>query len=858
MKRKMKQTLHWCVSMTAVLAVAVTAQATTWNVPANGVLQTVIDNAAAGDTILVAAGTYPPISTTNKTITIQSVSGAEHTIIEGGGTSRCATLGTGKAQRQTVLTGFTLRKGYFNGNGGGVIGGTLNNCILKENEAKNWGGGAFGSTLNNCLLWKNVAGNGGGGADQGELRNCTVVYNIANEAGGGVRSSDVYNSIVWNNTNKGNYWGGMDYNAHNHFGTSFKNSNTKKLPSGTGNIEVEPFFVDAANGNFRLEDYSCYAGNSAYVVGEFDLDGNPLLYNGMPTMGAYAYFPYTVTLEGNGGSGGMASINVRYDFKMPWASAPTRIGYTFQGYWDTNTTSGGTQYYTAAMMSVRNWDKTQNTTLYARWEANVHTVSLHSNGDSGNVSIKATYDSPMPWTNAPTRVGYTFQGYWYNEKQYYTATMESARNWDNAFWSGRGNEYLSARWTANTYTVTLNPNGGSDGTISVTATYALAMPLANAPTWNGFKFQGYWDTNAASGGTQYYTAAMVSARNWDKANDTTLYARWEIAYTVTLDPNGGSGETNSVIVTYGSAMPPTNAPSARIGYTFQGYWDTNATSGGTQYYTAAMTSARTWNKTTNTTLYARWAGNLYAVALNPNGGGSDGTPSINVIYGSGMPSATAPTRSEYLFQGFWDTSATSGGTQYYTATMVSVRNWDKANNTTLYARWTAKATTIPGNPDVSANFLDGVTQSQIDALVLALTNTMPEITAQEIALKFENADLFGFSALDLVLVGNDALMRLEPAIRIGDIRLAGTLALQVTFTIANGIDAVPADALARVQSVITERVKGRFCTDLLNATPTELVPSFSQDAQTGIVTAMFAVDTSINPIGVLQLRMKKF
>lgn len=38
------------------------------------------------------------------------------------------------------------------------------------------------------------------------------------------------------------------------------------------------------------------------------------------------------------------------------------------------------------------------------------------------------------------------------------------------------------------------------------------MPAITVPTKTGYTFQGYYDTNAASGGTQYYTAAGASAR----------------------------------------------------------------------------------------------------------------------------------------------------------------------------------------------------------------------------------------------------------------------------------------------------------------------------------------------------------
>ena len=177
-------------------------------------------------------------------------------------------------------------------------------------------------------------------------------------------------------------------------------------------------------------------------------------------------------------------------------------------------------------------------------------------------------------------------------------------------------------------------------------------------------------------------------------NDLTL-AGAAATYTVTLDPNGGSGGTASVTATVGSPMPSATAPT-RSGQTFQGYFDTSATSGGTQYYTAAMASARSWDKAQNATLWARWTQNAsttYTVTLDRNGG-SGGTASVTATVGSPMPSATAPTRSGQTFQGYFDTSASSGGTQYYTAAMASARNWDKAQNATLWARWASAASAV--------------------------------------------------------------------------------------------------------------------------------------------------------------------
>ncbi|HPY88020.1 MAG TPA: InlB B-repeat-containing protein, partial [Spirochaetota bacterium] len=103
-----------------------------------------------------------------------------------------------------------------------------------------------------------------------------------------------------------------------------------------------------------------------------------------------------------------------------------------------------------------------------------------------------------------------------------------------------GNREYTANWTVNIYTVTFDKQGGSGGTNSVTATYDAAMPIATKPTRTGYTFGGYWD--ATSDGTQYYTASMASSRSWNKAENTTLYARWTVnIYTVTFGKQGGTG-----------------------------------------------------------------------------------------------------------------------------------------------------------------------------------------------------------------------------------------------------------------------------------------------------------------------------
>jgi len=317
-------------------------------------------------------------------------------------------------------------------------------------------------------------------------------------------------------------------------------------------------------------------------------------------------------------------------------------------------------------------------------------VTFHGNGGTP-VTVSSDHIEGVVIGTLPTvtRTGYTFTAW--NNAAGGTVTAESLVS--------RTEPNIYAQWTANSYTVTFDRQSGTGGSASVSATYGSAMPAATAPVRTGYAFDGYWD--ATSGGTKYYSAVMASLRAWDKAANTTLYARWTAnSYTVTFDRQSGTGGSASVSATYGSAMPAATAP-ARTGYTFGGYWD--AASGGTQYYSAAMASLRTWDKAAATTLYARWTANSYTVTFDRQSG-TGGSASVSATYASAMPAATAPARTGYAFDGYWD--ATSGGTQYYSAAMASLRAWDKTAATTLYARWTANSYTVTYNGNGST---DGTT-----------------------------------------------------------------------------------------------------------------------------------------------------
>ena len=273
-------------------------------------------------------------------------------------------------------------------------------------------------------------------------------------------------------------------------------------------------------------------------------------------------------------------------------------------------------------------------------------VTFNANQGSGTMSQQTIENSGKLKANAFSRTGYTFDGW--------ATSTSGSKAYDNqgdisATSGSKGNVTLYARWKANTYTVTLDRQSGTGGAGSTTATYAAAMPKITVPARTGYTFQGYY-TEANGKGTKYYNADGTSAKNWDKAANTTLYAYWKAnTYTVTLDRQSGTGGSGSVTATYAAAMPSMTVPT-RASYTFQGYF-TEAKGKGTKYYNADGSSAKNWDKTANTTLYASWTPVPYAITYNLEGGTDTGNPASYTIETETF-TLKAPVREDYTFLGW--------------------------------------------------------------------------------------------------------------------------------------------------------------------------------------------------------------
>ena len=145
---------------------------------------------------------------------------------------------------------------------------------------------------------------------------------------------------------------------------------------------------------------------------------------------------------------------------------------------------------------------------------------------------------------------------------------------------GNGNSYepgdnvpadvteLTVQWTAPTYAVTLNTNGGTINNGNVTEyTYGVGatLPAADDMTYTGHTFKGWYDNEGLTG-------SPVTAIGGTEMGNKEYWAKWEInQYTITFDTNGGSAVA-PITQDYGTTITAPADPT-RGGYTFIG-WDT--------------------------------------------------------------------------------------------------------------------------------------------------------------------------------------------------------------------------------------------------------------------------------------------
>lgn len=172
------------------------------------------------------------------------------------------------------------------------------------------------------------------------------------------------------------------------------------------------------------------------------------------------------------------------------------------------------------------------------------TITLNPNGGTlPEFSLVAGVALPIP-----SKTGYTFAG-WYENPEFSGTPVTDIPT------DSTENLNFYAKWTANTYTVTFDANGGS---VSQTSAVTVAGKLTSlpTPTYDGYNFLGWYTQK--DGGDEVTTNTVFT-------KDTTIYAHWQNIPVTNLELNKDSltlQEKGSDTLT--AAVEPANATNKNV------------------------------------------------------------------------------------------------------------------------------------------------------------------------------------------------------------------------------------------------------------------------------------------------------
>ena len=308
----------------------------------------------------------------------------------------------------------------------------------------------------------------------------------------------------------------------------------------------------------------------------FDFDVRTMPSGDLTLTAQWTINQYSLNFESNQGTA-VASIRQNYNSTVSAPTAPTRTGYTFDG-WYRN--AGLTTPYTFNTIPA------EDVTLYAKWTINQYTLSFDSNQGTSVGSIRQDYNSVVSAPSAPSRTGYTFDG-WYSNAGLTTPY---------SFTTMPANDVtLYAKWAINQYSIHFESNLGSP-VASLRQDYNSAISAPSAPTRLGYSFGGWYaeDTLQTS-----YTFSTVSAQ------DVTLYAKWNInQYRLSFNTNEGS-PVDPITQDFNSLLTRPVNPTRR-GFVFDDWYETDDLS--TPYAFTSMPA-------NDVIVYAKW---IRVADLNQN------------------------------------------------------------------------------------------------------------------------------------------------------------------------------------------------------------------------------------------------
>ena len=405
------------------------------------------------------------------------------------------------------------------------------------------------------------------------------------------------------------------------------------------------------------------------------------------------------------------------DGMMRQPMTPTRDGYTFAGwYWVSDLS-----VLTEEQKEQNKVDFTQpvtrpHVTMYAQWVKNQDEINVlyAANGGQfadGNDTMQGVADSDgmMRQPAAPTREGYTFDGwYWHADYSGYTDEQKAADKVDFSQ-PVQSDVNIYAQWTKNAdqneIDVLYAANGGQFAT-GETFQQGLTdsdgmMRQPAEPTREGYTFDGWYWVSDLSG----YTDEQKDLNKVDFSQSVagkehvTVFAQWtknqeQNDHAVMYVANGGqfaTGEAFQQGVTDSDGMMRQPAAPTREGYTFDGwYWHADY-SGYTDEQKAADKVDFSQPVQSDVNIYAQWTKNADAqveqitVKFVDNFNGTES--SAEVKKGEAVAKPADPTYDGWTFEGWSSTLKDDEGNWEYTPVDFSkaVDDEDQDGVVTYYA-----------------------------------------------------------------------------------------------------------------------------------------------------------------------------
>lgn len=229
---------------------------------------------------------------------------------------------------------------------------------------------------------------------------------------------------------------------------------------------------------------------------------------------------YTIKYDLNGGTGTTISDDTKWygeALTLNDTTGITKDGHTKQG-WATSST-GSTVY----LLGGKYTDNASKT-LYLAWKANAYIITFDANGGKNPPSAQTkTYGKALTLSKTtPTRTGYSFLG-WSSSSTAAEATWLAGGNYTR-----EGKNTLYAVWSANTYKITFEGNGGVEKD-SKAESVTKEEKFDSTGTFLGFVRENYqllgWaDTSGATEAT--YKVDDIYTVSGNK----TYYAVWKEQY----------------------------------------------------------------------------------------------------------------------------------------------------------------------------------------------------------------------------------------------------------------------------------------------------------------------------------------